>query len=363
MKKTMKTQIVGLPYAEFDYAAVQALREGAPVRLIREPDNPHDKNAIAVFLESKKIGFIRKADAVVLSSAMLQPNLKIKTNVEFPDTISLSNKSITIAVEIFSATSVPEHRSSIGSEAGIYRINIMTADKCYVGQANNPARRASEHWRDLTLGVHPNRDLQYYWSMYGAKAFRVELVDKAPEGQNPLERQRWLAEREKHWIAKEREAGRSLNVLDGEIVPTSAARAELVREEADKDRRVRERKREIATELEQLDEKINPELAKRRQYKEKIENIDNLIKNHTGILGLFKGYVGHDELERLKVERGKYCEILRHIESICTEIFTQRTSLIKERKSLKTIKQRNRTIERSLLKCGVSRHISRNRFY
>lgn len=262
MRKVIKTQIVGLPYAEFDRAVVQALREGAAVRLIREPNNSYDRHAVAVFMGSKKIGYIRKADAAILSSAMLQAGIKIEALVTSPDTIFLNSKSIQINVQVCSETPGLARKDIIGGEAGIYRINLIAVDKCYVGQANNPARRIRDHWKELALGVHSNRDLQRYWDTYGAEIFRVELVEKAPEKQSPLERQRWLAERERYWITRERGAGRSLNVLDGGIVPTPASRAELIKEEADHDQRVKERKREIATELKKLDEKICLELGK-----------------------------------------------------------------------------------------------------
>jgi len=363
VRKTINTRIVGLPYAEFDNAAVQALREGRSVRLSREPDNPYDSNAVAAFIGSKKIGFIRKPDAAILSPAMLQAGTNIKTIIESRDVISLEAKSLKIAVEVYSETPVPERKDLIESDAGIYRITVMAIDKCYIGQANKPARRIREHWNELTLGVHTNRDLQRFWSMYGSETFRVELVEKAPQEQSPLARQRWLAEKERYWIDKERKSGRSLNVLDGDIVATPAARAELIKEEADHDRRVKQRKREIAAELKALDEKIRPELNKRRQHTDKLENINALIRNHTGIRGFFKGHLGVKELERLEDARYRCQEMLRHVEPICTELLTKRDNLFEERKSLKTTKQRNRAIDRALLKYGVSARISRSRFY
>lgn len=103
--------------------------------------------------------------------------------------------------------------------------------------------------------------------------------------------------------------------------------------------------------------------GKKQQYTSKLENIDVLIKNHTGIRGFFKGHLGYDELERLNTERYKYRDMLRNIEPICTDLLTKRANLVQERRSLKTTKQINRAIDRTLLKYGASGRMRRNRFY
>lgn len=51
--------IIGTKYAE--ESAQLALREaevGTAIRLLEEPENPHDPNAIAIYLKARKVGYI-----------------------------------------------------------------------------------------------------------------------------------------------------------------------------------------------------------------------------------------------------------------------------------------------------------------
>lgn len=53
-------------------AFVKTLATGVAAVLVREPDNQHDKNAIAVYVDGKKIGYIPKKQNTVLAQFMDQ---------------------------------------------------------------------------------------------------------------------------------------------------------------------------------------------------------------------------------------------------------------------------------------------------
>jgi len=59
------------PLAGFRYHAAEEvwheLRVGDPLRLEREPDNPHDANAIAVTWRGRKLGYVPRRDNVALA--------------------------------------------------------------------------------------------------------------------------------------------------------------------------------------------------------------------------------------------------------------------------------------------------------
>jgi hypothetical protein len=55
----MKTTIVGTKYrGRAAIAVLTRLRPGDRLRLVREPDNPHDSNAVAVYSGTTHIGYI-----------------------------------------------------------------------------------------------------------------------------------------------------------------------------------------------------------------------------------------------------------------------------------------------------------------
>lgn len=60
--------LVGISHLRFGAAqALQHLREGCPLLLIREPSNAYDPNAIQVWV---RVGFIKKEQAAQLASKM-----------------------------------------------------------------------------------------------------------------------------------------------------------------------------------------------------------------------------------------------------------------------------------------------------
>lgn len=60
----MLTYIVGSQYHPGAREAVAKLKRGAVLLLRREPDNPHDRNAVAVHNEiGKKLGYVPRQDA------------------------------------------------------------------------------------------------------------------------------------------------------------------------------------------------------------------------------------------------------------------------------------------------------------
>lgn len=59
--------LVGMKYRPPADRIVYQLQPGDPVTLVREPDNPHDPNAIAVMLH---LGYVPKAQALKLAEKM-----------------------------------------------------------------------------------------------------------------------------------------------------------------------------------------------------------------------------------------------------------------------------------------------------
>jgi HIRAN domain len=76
-QKSYDFSVVGIQYrVTLPYRRRLAELTPFPVRLVREPENPHDENAIAVtiaagtFINGMKIGYLRREVAAVLAPAL-----------------------------------------------------------------------------------------------------------------------------------------------------------------------------------------------------------------------------------------------------------------------------------------------------
>lgn len=63
---------------------------------------------------------------------------------------------------------------------GIYLIRNTTTGDCYVGQAQNIAKRWESHRAMLARGMHHSSRLQQDWDEYGADAFAWEVLEEVP---------------------------------------------------------------------------------------------------------------------------------------------------------------------------------------
>lgn len=63
-------------------ALVASLPDGEPVRLIREPDNPYDRNAVQVWARGTHLGFVKGTQARPLAMAMDAKQIVSRTEIE-----------------------------------------------------------------------------------------------------------------------------------------------------------------------------------------------------------------------------------------------------------------------------------------
>lgn len=70
----LETPVVGFQYYE-GVRLWPRLNLGDPVTLVREPDNPHDAKAIALYWQGEKLGYIPRCDNAVIANLMDQGTL------------------------------------------------------------------------------------------------------------------------------------------------------------------------------------------------------------------------------------------------------------------------------------------------
>lgn len=91
-------ELAGSQYQDLKNHVVPKLQENDPLLLIREPDNYHDKNAIAVYTTSGlKLGYLPREHNLILSRLMDEGNLLIgKTK-----TFHWDGKTLYLVVKVY----------------------------------------------------------------------------------------------------------------------------------------------------------------------------------------------------------------------------------------------------------------------
>jgi hypothetical protein len=72
--QSVRILVQNSPLAGAQYYAAQAqwqnMKAGDPLSLVREPDNPHDANAIRVDWQGSKLGYLPRAENAVVATEM-----------------------------------------------------------------------------------------------------------------------------------------------------------------------------------------------------------------------------------------------------------------------------------------------------
>jgi hypothetical protein len=183
------------------------LVQGAALKLVHEPQNLFDKNAVVVLLSpsNEKLGYLSKKIAPAYQSALLAGRV---TSARVRE-VSYRNRSTgpaLLRVEISVTLAIqPEARPSknepqdigiassltgdLPTEGGVYRLTNQVQSRTYIGSSANIRRRIQQHFRDLIHGTHFNPHLQSDFASQsgrGFAAYAVELVasvERLPEAE------------------------------------------------------------------------------------------------------------------------------------------------------------------------------------
>ena len=137
---------------------IKRLKRGSIVKLFRERSNLYDPNAIAVYFENEKIGFVPKnQNNKVTEEQMAADRWKI-FSIKKTKYKNNTNYEIHCFDTIASARRPKAPKSTSSNKFVIYRITINGFQ--YHGSTTNFSRRKAEHIRNLKSGSHHNEDLQ-----------------------------------------------------------------------------------------------------------------------------------------------------------------------------------------------------------
>jgi len=160
-----------------------SLSEGMAVRLEHQPDNPHDKNAVAIRVRKTgaMLGYVSKElapkyAALAGSGKIIEASIaKITKDGEKIDVRVAYEQSGDHLAER-NSTRLWQSASAMPAKAGIYAIRNVDSGRQYIGSSNDLRERLQSHFRDLTLGRHANHALQSDFSRLGPNYFEAQAL-------------------------------------------------------------------------------------------------------------------------------------------------------------------------------------------
>jgi len=277
---TREAFLVGMKYHGFSLVPGQAIPSDAIV-LRREPSNPYDPNAIAVYISGTIAGHIDKRSAAVIGP-ILDGGARWRVGPVLSANAASSSIPLKIVLEQETQSIHPPKLSS-EKATGIYLISIRGFDEVYVGQSRDINERIKSHWRELNHGVHSNPMMRRLWQEKGGKHFDAAIIEEAPAGLNNLDLSLWLQSKEEQWIDHYDVRSGVLNFDSPNLVLTGVERADARKlrfAEREASRATRERRRALEVALDELLKRLS---TKHGQVRE----AEGSIRAASGIRGFF----------------------------------------------------------------------------
>ena len=160
-----------------------SLSAGTEVRLEHQPDNPHDRNAVAILVKSTgaMLGYVSK-ELAPKYSALANAGKIIEATVT-----KVANDGTKIDVRVVfeqsddhlderNSTRLWQSISTLPTASGVYSIRNIDSGRQYVGSSKNLKERIQSHFRDLSLRRHDNHALQSDFSRFGPNHFEARAL-------------------------------------------------------------------------------------------------------------------------------------------------------------------------------------------
>lgn len=162
-----------------------SLLSGLAIRLEHQPDNPHDKNAVAVRVKTTgaMLGHVSR-ELAPKYSALIDDGKIIEASIaNVEKNGAYINIDIRIVYEQSDEQLAEKHNSrlwlsssAMPKESGVNAIRNIDSGRQYIGSSNNLKDRIRSHIRDLSLGCHANHALQSDFSRLEADHFEAKIL-------------------------------------------------------------------------------------------------------------------------------------------------------------------------------------------
>lgn len=186
MQKSVEISLKGTRYYEArNLLSGGMLKINLPVILVHEPDNPYDKNAVAVKLKNGgyMLGHVSR-DLAEKYSVLCKYNRILYSHIssieKYKNDVYIN---VRIAYEENDEVYDIRHNSrlwksylELPSTSGIYQIQNTISKRKYIGSSINIKSRVNSHIFDLFNNKHANLLLQKDFNLNGANFFEVEFL-------------------------------------------------------------------------------------------------------------------------------------------------------------------------------------------
>lgn len=246
---TLNTKIVGLQHRGVSTAFVDNLY-ASRIKLIPEPTNKHDKNAVMCIFDGTHFGYIEKEKSPLVSQI-------ISTNTSYAIEISKKDEfeiKIILTFENITKELVFESLSN-GDKPGIYEIsfNFDNSNFKYIGQSIHINSRLRQHYRELSKLSHHNKLMQQAWARDSSN-FKYKVLDSVPPNLSPLHQQFLLFQLELKHI--ENAGNYSVNAIAGDLVFTTESLKEFDKLTKFLKKKIKDRRKVLAYEKEKISDLI-----------------------------------------------------------------------------------------------------------
>lgn len=186
MQVTANLAVKGTRYYKANELLLKgSLSSGLPIRIEHQPDNPHDKNAVAVRVKrtGAMLGHLSKELAPKYAALINLGKILEASIANITKEGAYINIDVRIVYEQSDEQLAEKHNtrlwqssSSMPTESGVYSIRNIESGRQYIGSSNNIRDRIRSHIKDLSLGCHANHALQGDFSSLGLNYFEAKVL-------------------------------------------------------------------------------------------------------------------------------------------------------------------------------------------
>ncbi len=187
------------------------LKRGSIIELTSEPMNVYDSNAIAIYFEGEKIGYVPKSiNTKIVEEQITSGRWKIYSIKKLT-----TNKRLNFEIHCFDVVASfkrPKAPSTASTPQNvIYRISINGHQ--YHGSTTNFNKRKLQHLRELKQGNHHNKELQREYDR-DPSSITFRIIEKATSITS-------MKETESEYIKRANRKGKSNQITDTRYNPNS----------------------------------------------------------------------------------------------------------------------------------------------
>lgn len=186
MRKSAKISVKGTKYYRAEELFQRgSLSPGTAIRLQHQPENPHDRNAVAVKIRKTgaMLGYLPKNLAPKYAAIITDGKIYEASLYKAEKNGNYIELDVHVVYDESDEVVLQRHNSilwlsgsGMPTEAGVYAIRSTESGRKYIGSSRNIKNRIISHIRDLSIGCHPNHALQSDFSRLGPDYFEITVL-------------------------------------------------------------------------------------------------------------------------------------------------------------------------------------------